>query len=177
MSEKWGNASIPTIARWELDTVRIPEKKLLSLVVFFQENGLIVSEEWIRDGKCAPPIFLQQNIFDQLDFDSIAQEKLLDINRQTNNFIFGQVKNNLMSPFLKYGDYIGGVNLNKESSLTSLEGELVFLKIKIKEIIVGFFKSKIEEEIYICNFEATTTLININQIEAIGKIQWIARRP
>ncbi|MBA2711616.1 MAG: hypothetical protein H0U57_13635 [Tatlockia sp.] len=41
LSELWKMASVPTIARWELNVVKIPLKKLASLVDFFCNNGLI----------------------------------------------------------------------------------------------------------------------------------------
>jgi len=49
LAEKWGGASIPSLARWELDTVRIPQKKLKSLIDFLNENGLSVTEKWLID--------------------------------------------------------------------------------------------------------------------------------
>ena len=124
--EKWRGASIPTLARWELDIVKIPQKKLLSLIAFFHENGLLVTEAWLKDSLGTPPLLLQNDQFDEVDFDSIAQEKLLDVNRQLKNFIFGQVKNNLMNPVIKYGDYIGGINLIDNLESGFMPGELIF---------------------------------------------------
>lgn len=176
LAEKWGSASIPTLARWELDTVRIPYKKLISMINFFQEHGLFVTESWLKDGVGAPPLLLQRDQFDEVDFDSIAQEQLLDINRQVGNFIFGQVKNNFMSPFIKYGDYIGGTNLLDGTEISSLQGELVFLKKRITGLVVGVLKDG-ANQINIKNFDKATELIDTEHVEAIGKIQWIVRRP
>lgn len=176
LAEKWGSASIPTLARWELDTVRIPFKKLISMINFFQEHGLLVTESWLKDGVGTPPLLLQRDQFDEIDFDSVAQEKLLDINRQIGNFIFGQVKNNFMSPFIKYGDYIGGVNSLDTTELNSLQGELIFLKKKVTGLVVGVLKN-FSTQINIKNFDKATELIDTEHVEAIGKIQWIVRRP
>lgn len=175
--EKWGCASIPTMARWELDTVRIPQKKLASLVQFFNNNGLVVTENWLKNGAGAPPFLLNAKLFNQFDFDSIAQEKLLDLNRQIKNFIFGQTMNNLMTPFIKYGDYVGGISFNDNVQINSMYGELVFLRTKMVGIIVGLIEEKAEDALHLKNLKGTTELININQIEVLGKVQWIIRRP
>ncbi len=176
LAEKWGAASIPTLARWELDTVKIPSKKLSSLVEFFHENGLFVTESWLKDGIGSPPLLLKHDHFDVLDFDSIAQEKLLDVNRQVKNFTFGQVKNNLLAPYIKYGNYIGGVNLMGEVELSSIHGEIIFLKKRVVGLIVGVLK-EFNAAISIRNFDKTVELFDTESVEAIGKIQWIARRP
>jgi len=177
LSNLWKGASIPTISRWELDSVRIPLKKLNSLIEFFNEKGLIVSREWLLEGTGIPPFLLRDDKFDDPDFDSLAQEKLLDINRQIKNFIFGQIKNNFLSPFIKYGDYIGGVNniINNELNFTFLKGELVFLK-KMTNIAVGILQ-EIDDHIVIGGFNKENEAIKIENIDAIGKVQWIIRRP
>lgn len=176
LAEKWGGASIPTLARWELDTVRIPQKKLLSLLDFFHRNGLSVKEPWLKDGFGSPPLLLYSDLFNEVDFDSIAQEKLLDVNKQVNNFIFGQVKNNLLAPYIKYGDYVGGVNLIGNLEFSVIQGELIFLRKKVTGLIVGVVK-EFGNMINIQNFEKTTETIDSEMVEAIGKIQWIVRRP
>lgn len=176
LAEKWGCASIPTLARWELDTVKVPLKKLISMINFFQQHGLFVTESWLKDGVGAPPLLLQKDQFDEIDFDSIAQEQLLDINRQIGNFIFGQVKNNFMSPFIKYGDYIGGVGLHDNTEIKSLQGELVFLKKRVTGLVAGVLKES-TNQVEIKNFDKVIELIDNEHVEAIGKIQWIVRRP
>lgn len=176
LSEKWGIASIPTLARWELNTSKIPIKKLISLIDFFHTHGLFVTESWLIDGIGSPPLLLKSDQFDELDFDTIAQEKLLDINRQVKNFIFGQVKNNLMTPIIKYGDYMGGVDIINNAELYSLQGELIFLKKKVTGIVVGILKECINQ-ISIKNFDKTVEFIEIEHVESLGKIQWLIRRP
>ncbi|WP_298624494.1 hypothetical protein [uncultured Legionella sp.] len=106
--DEWEGASVPTLVRWELGTVKIPAKKIPSLVIYFNSKGLIVTESWISQGSGTPPILINEQIFEEIDFDSLAQENLLDLNRKTKNFLFGQVKNNLLSPYIRYG---GSVNL------------------------------------------------------------------
>jgi hypothetical protein len=177
LSDLWQGASIPTISRWELDSIRIPLKKLNSLVDFFNAKGLIVSHEWLLEGTGVPPFLLRDDKFDEPDFDSLAQEKLLDLNRQIKNFVFGQVKNNFLSPFIKYGDYIGGINniSNFDTISNFLMGELIFFK-KMANITVGILQ-EIDNQIIINGFNKESEAINIENIDAIGKVQWIIRRP
>lgn len=174
LSEQWKMASVPTIARWELDVVKIPLKKLSSLIEFFHNNGLIVSQAWILSQSETPPIFLRNNAFDELDFDSLAQENLLNVNMQEKNFTFGQVKNTLIAPFIKYGDYVGGNNCSF-SSLAQAVGDVVFLK-RASGMVVGIL-DKYEEVIILKNFTNHQESFDINLVESIGKVKWVVRRP
>ena len=178
LSENWGGASVPSIARWELGTVKIPEKKLLSMIHYFYENGLVITGNWINNGVGTPPLLIQNDQFMELDFDSLAQETLLNINMQQQGFIFGQVRNNLISPIIKYGDYVGGVsvpNYLEKDILRSFTDELVFLKKGIG-LLVGIFK-EIQHEILIRNFSGAFEAVSTGNLEAVGRIQWIIRRP
>jgi len=175
----WGGASVPSIARWELDTVKIPNKKLLSVIEFFLKKGLIVNESWIIDGVGNPPFLVRNDAFIDIDFDSLAQENLLNINMQQKNFVFGQSRNNLASPIIKYGDYIGGIAsyVNNDTSiiLNSLVEELVFLKTR-----VGFFAGILKscsKNVIIKAHTGAEEFFSFCDLESIGKIQWIARRP
>lgn len=174
LSEQWKMASVPTIARWELDVVKIPLKKLASLIDFFSSNGLIVTQGWILNQSEAPPILVKNNAFDELDFDSLAQENLLNVNMQEQNFTFGQVKNTLVSPFIKYGDYIGG-NSCPFSSLTSVVGDVIFIK-RISGIVVGIL-DKCEDEIILKNLTNHHESFDKSLIESVGRVKWIVRRP
>jgi len=174
LSEQWQMASVPTIARWELNAVKIPLKKLSSLIDFFYNNGLIVSQAWILNQSETPPIFLRNNTFDELDFDSLAQENLLNVNIQEKNFTFGQVKNTLISPFIKYGDYVGGNNC-PISSLNAFIGDAIFLK-RDSGIVVGIL-DQYENEIVLKNFNNHQESFDKNLFESAGRIKWIVRRP
>lgn len=174
LSEQWKMASVPTIARWELDVVKIPLKKLISLVDFFCSHGLIVTQSWILNQSETPPLFIRNNAFDELDFDSLAQENLLNVNIQEKNFTFGQVKNTLISPFIKYGDYVGGNNC-QFSSLTAPIGDLIFLK-RISGIVVGIL-DQYKDEIILKSFTNQQESFDKTLVESAGKIKWIVRRP
>lgn len=87
---------------------------------------------------------IKNSAFNELDFDSLAQENLLNVNMQEKKFTLGQVKNTLITPFIKYGDYIGRNN-RPFSSLTSVVGDMIFLK-RISGIVVGIL-DQYEDEI------------------------------
>lgn len=174
LSLQWGMASVPTLARWELDVIKIPLKKLSSLIDFFYNKGLIVTQGWILNQSETLPIFINNHAFDELDFDSLAQENLLNVNMHEKNFTFGQVKNTLISPFIKYGDYVGGNNCSF-LSLTAYVGDVIFLK-RISGIVVGILERN-EDEIILKNFTNHHELFDKNLVESAGKIKWIVRRP
>lgn len=173
----WGGASIPSLSRWELNTVNIPKKKLESLVEFFNNENLLVSLDWILTGEGVPPVKLSPDLFDSIDFDSLAQETLLNINQKQTYFCFGQVKNNVLSPFIKYGDYIGGLK-HMDSSLSILSGELIYVQ-KGADIFSGICVLQ-EENLVLDGFisaKGYADIMQIKDIDAVGKIEWLIRRP
>ena len=94
-----------------MELVSIPNKKLPQLADFFRKEGLIVDSDWIVSGKGSPPQRIGSSFSSGKDFDGIAQEMFLTINQKNTNFSFGRVSTNHMSPFLNYGDYVGGLNM------------------------------------------------------------------
>ncbi|MFT4058916.1 MAG: helix-turn-helix transcriptional regulator [Legionella sp.] len=173
--DEWAGASVPTLVRWELGTVKIPAKKIPSLVDYFNLKGLIVTVSWISQGVGAPPILMSEKIFEEIDFDSLAQENLLELNRKTKNFIFGQVKNNLLSPYIRYGDYVGGSKILIKV-LNTFCGDLIFLK-NPSGFNIGILE-ECAEQLILRNFERSVqNSFNTDSIELAGKIQWIAKRP
>jgi len=174
LSKQWKIASVPTIARWELDVVRIPLKKLASLVDFFCGYGLMVTQGWILNQSETPPLFIRNDTFDEVDFDSLAQENLLNVNTQEKNFTFGQVRNTLIAPFIKYGDYVGG-NHCSFSSLTAPIGDLIFLN-RMGGIVVGIL-DQYKDDITLKSFTNQQESFDKNLVESAGKIKWIVRRP
>ena len=178
LSENWGGASVPTIARWELDTVKIPRKKLLSIIQFFYNNSIVVSENWIIDGSGTPPLLIRNEQFNEVEFDSLAQESLLNINMQQQGFIFGQVRNNLISPIIKYGDYVGGISLTnymEANIINSYMDDLIFIK-KNNGLVVGILK-EVASGILVKNFSGASEIFSLEIVDAVGRIQWIIRRP
>lgn len=174
LAEGWQGASIPTLSRWELDTVAIPAKKLSSLTDYFNQQGLLVTENWLTTGEGIPPVILNESGFDAIDFDAMAEQCLLDINRRQYNFCFGKVSNNLMAPLVKYGDYVGGVKLTS-SDLKLLEDEVVFL-LKGNEFFVGMLRSE-NGLIFLSGLKGQNETLKIESYDGIGKLQWLVRRP
>lgn len=173
--DDWGGASVPTLVRWELGTVKIPTKKIPTLVSYFNSKGLIVTQSWISEGFGAPPILMGEQIFQEIDFDSLVQESFLAINRKIKNFVYGQVKNNLLSPYLRYGDYAGG-NIVPLDFLPTLCGDIILLKIA-NGLSVGVLE-RCENQLILRNFERSVqSSFSIDMIELVGKIQWTAKRP
>lgn len=172
--EAWSEVSLPTLVRWELGTGKITEKKIPSLIHYFNQNGLIVTESWILHGSGSPPILMGEHAFETLDFDSLVQENLLILNKKIKNFVFGQVKNNLLSPCIKYGDYIGGSDVSL-SILGSLVGEMMFLR-QNNGLSAGILETDGEQVILRSIDRISQECFNKKSIEFAGKIQWIARR-
>jgi len=173
--DEWAGASVPTLVRWELGTVKIPAKKIPSLVDYFNLKGLIVTETWISQGSGPPPILMSEHIFEDIDFDSLVQENLLTLNRKTKNFIFGQVKNNLLSPHIRYGDYVGGSKIPMKV-LNTFCGDIIFLK-NLNGLNIGILED-CASQLILRNFERSVqNSFSSDSIELVGKIQWIAKRP
>lgn len=170
----WGGASVPTIARWELNTVTIPQKKLESLTNFFNENGILVNLIWIKNGEGIPPVNLDSDIFNELDFDTLAQESLLNINQKQSNFCFGQVKSNALFPFAKYGDYIGGVKC-PDKNISYLDGEFIFA-LKGNDMFLGLCVLK-GDYLILEGMKGVVETLSIKNIDSLGKLQWLIRRP
>lgn len=172
---EWAGVSVPTLVRWELETVKIPIKKIPSLVNYFNMKGLIVTESWILQGVGALPILMREQTFEEIDFDSLTQENYLTLNQKIKNFVFGQVKNNLLSPHIRYGDYVGG-SKSPLSVLSSFCGEMIFVK-NFSGINIGVL-DEYGDQLILRNFERSAqNSFSTNSIEIAGKIQWIARRP
>ena len=80
-----------------------------------------------------------------------------------------------MSPFIKYGDYIGGKNLSTDL-LSSFKGDIIFVKLTTG-LVTGILE-ECEPKIILMNFgKIITEPYKQDLIESIGKIQWIIRRP
>lgn len=175
LASEWKGASVPTISRWELDVIDIPYKKLDTLIKFFQKKGLVVTKEWIIRGVGAPPVLLSDEHFDDLDFDSLAQEELLTLNKKIKNFIFGKITNNFMSPIVKYGDYIGGVNSINEIDFMRFFGELIFVREITTDLFIGILFDY-KKDIIIKSYNSEKKIIKTSNLNAIGKVQWIIKR-
>ncbi len=89
-----GDVSLPTLSRWELNYVKIPQKKLERLVHFFNQKGIRVDIDWIRSGQGLPPINLNLKDFQDIKFDEISYSIMIGLHKTIKNFQFKQLNSN-----------------------------------------------------------------------------------
>jgi transcriptional regulator with XRE-family HTH domain len=168
--ENFGIITLSTLARWELNTINIPESKLCLLYNFFLKNGLLLKLEWLRYGEGMPPINVSKTNLNTLNFDEITYTILSLVRKKLNNFKFYQINNTLYEPIIKFGDYIGGIEILE--NFISLHNKFCYLKLN-NEILIGIFNYECSTLIYNNN----VTNIYILDIICGGEIIWITRRP
>jgi transcriptional regulator with XRE-family HTH domain len=170
LSELWGEASVPTLSRWELDNIEPTQKKLALISEFFCSKGLIVSPNWIHSGEGISPSLLNMKEFAEDDFDDICEQNFLTLNQKIKNFSYYKVTSNFFSPTMHYGDYVGGIKI--ESDISSNANSLVFV-VHENAVHVGFLE-----------YNGTPTLKNLQgktmsfpNYSFMAKIHWMAIRP
>lgn len=134
--EKFNLITLSTFARWELNSINIPEQKLKLLAEFFNKNGIIVKLEWLRYGEGVPPINLSTKNIELLNFDETVYTTLSSMALKITNFKFYQINNNFFEPIINYGDYIGGIELSTNFDI--LHNKLCFFKTN-NGIYIGYF--------------------------------------
>lgn len=168
MAEKIGALiSLPTLARWEANTVEPTAKKIEILASFFIQNGISVNSDWLKAGKGQPPFSINLSKFDNTQFDELAYSALAGVKSRVRDFFFQQVNNNFLKPIITYGDYIGGV---VEQDKKIMDKKLCFIYFD-NVVTAGFYYYKTDS---ITNLGGETQSLN-NAI--LGEIQWIVRRP
>lgn len=170
LESKWKEVSVPTISRWELDTVIPSSKKIHALADFFCSCGLIVSAEWIEFGIGVRPSLLNIKEFQEDQFDELCAQTFLDLHQQIKDFTYYKVTSNFFTPIIRYGDYVGGIKINTppESHINSL----VFV-VNQNTVHVGFLGH--EKGYYIKN--SLGKEFNIDNYDLLARIQWTAIRP
>lgn len=160
------NLSKPTIARWELNTVEIPHKKLETIMEFCIQNNLLVSKEWLLLGIGAEPRFSE---YDKpvLNFDEITYKTYNSLKFDDDNLKLYQVTSNFMSPILQYADYI---IVKNEYNKLILHNKVCCIE-KEKEIIVGIYNSLDHR---ITNYSGQFIIIDKNC--TISEVKWIIKR-
>ncbi|MFI4919115.1 MAG: hypothetical protein ACHP65_06130 [Legionellales bacterium] len=170
LEHRWKEASVPTIARWELDTVQPSSKKIQLLSGFFCENGLIVAPEWIEFGTGIPPTLLNMKEFREDQFDDLCQQNFLELHQKIKDFTYYKVTSNFFMPVIRYGDYVGGIKINSNP-----EGHLNSLVFVVHQNTVYAGLLAYENELCIKN--PTGQKFNIDNYDLLAKIQWTAIRP
>lgn len=166
--------SIPTLTRWELNTISVPKKKFKLLVDYFSKNNLFVSEEWLSNGTGGLPINGNLEEFSEENFDDLALKNLLSMQENVKDFWFSQVSNNFFSPIISFGDYIGGIPLKKENFFSAKE-KICFYSTE-KETFAGILKVS-NQEIFLENYGNEKRNIDIKINQKLGKLQWLIKRP
>ena len=127
-----------TMTRWELDTIEIPNKKLIQLIEFLKQKQLHVTIEWFSFGIGVEPIIGNRENLQKLNFDEISYNTLCNLKNQINNFEILQLNTNFITPFLNAHDYVGCVFTNDYVSLD----QKFCVWVTDKEIIAGIYNYK-----------------------------------
>lgn len=161
--------SLPTLARWELNTVAPSFHKIEMLAAFFVSQGINVSAEWLETGKGYPPISLNLAKFDIGQFDELAYNTLITVSNKIKDFCFQQVNSNFLRPIISFGDYIGGIVTERHKLL---DNKLCFLY-STDAVTVGIYHYHDYSLTNLCG-----EIYHIPQKKIkIGEVQWIIRRP
>jgi transcriptional regulator with XRE-family HTH domain len=165
-----GEISLPTLARWELNTVIPSKKKIEMLKSYFEKNGIQINPEWLKNGVGYPPVSLELKKFDCFQFDEVAYTSLVAIRNQIKDFYFSQVNSNYFQPVVSFGDYVGGI---LEPNKKLLNNKLCFLFTE-NIATVGIY---LHDKNILSNREGDIYEIRDSQDIKIGEAQWIIRRP
>lgn len=169
-SELWGEASIPTLSRWELDTIEPTPKKISSVAEFFCSKGLIVSPDWIQNGSGFPPSLLNMKEFLEDDFDDMCEQSFLSLNQKIKDFTYYKVTSNFFAPIIRYGDYVGGVKI--VSDISESTNSLAFI-VHENAVHVGFLGYN--NLVSLKNSQGK--LIEFSNYSFLAKVHWTAIRP
>lgn len=165
-----GEISLPTLARWELNTVIPSTKKIQTLKNYFEKSGITLSLEWLKNGVGYPPVSLELKKFDFFQFDEVAYTTLVGIRNKIKDFYFSQVNSNYFQPIVSFGDYVGGI---LEPNKKLLDNKICFL-FNEKVATVGIY---LHDKDILCNQVGDIFEICNSQEIKIGEAQWIIRRP
>jgi transcriptional regulator with XRE-family HTH domain len=166
-ANKFGEISVPTLSRWELNYTAIPKIKLENLIKFFKSNGIDVNAEWILFNKGHPPINVNLKSLDNLNFDEISYLTLSNLKNNIPNLEVYQINNNFFEPIIFNGDYIGCMEF---SNLEILTNKLCYL-FQDRMLYAGIFNFT---QMNITNFFKQS--IKVDDNTKIGAISWIAKR-
>lgn len=170
LAELWGQASVPTISRWELDIIEPASKKIESIAEFFCSKGLIVSSEWIQEGVGIAPSLLNIKDFSEGDFDSLCDETFLHLNKSLRDFSYYKVTSNFFAPVIRYGDYVGGIKLH--TCEPQHQHSLVFV-VHENSVYVGLM----ERTSVLVLKNPQGSILEFPKYDVLAKICWTAIRP
>lgn len=169
-SEFWGEASVPTLSRWELNVIEPTHKKISSVAEFFCSKGLIVSPDWIQNGTGFAPSHLNMKEFTEDDFDQMCDQSFLSLNQKIKDFTYYKVTTNFFAPIIRYGDYVGGVKL--DTNLSEHRNSLVFI-VHENAVHVGF----LDDNTNVTLKNSQGKVMEFNDFSYLAKVHWTAIRP
>ena len=161
------NISKPTVARWELNIVETPHKKIKLLVQFYLQHNLLVSEEWLLLGIGIEPYLASTADKPILNFDEVTFKIFNSLRFDNESLDLYQITSNFMNPIIQYADYIVG---EKNSNKESLNNKVCFFE-KQTEINVGIYNSLDHR---ITNYFGE--IIILQEHDTLGEVKWIIKR-
>lgn len=170
LSELWGEASVPTLSRWELDTIEPTKRKISAVAEFFCSKGLIVSPDWIQIGSGSMPSLLDMKEFVEDDFDNMCEQNFLHMNQMIKDFTYYKVTTNFFAPIIRYGDYVGGVKI--KTAITENINSLAFI-VHENTVHIGFLG--FSDKVLLKNAQGKQ--IEFSNYSLLAKINWTAIRP
>lgn len=140
------NLAVNTYSLWERGEVTITEKNVLFCTQAFLSEGIHCSSQWLLHEEGQKPEMISSNNrhapekFFERAFDNVSPEisTFLDVKAyQRNNpgAVVHQVKNKAMLPFIRVGDFVGGIPLEKDK-LHFAHREICILEMEPKRYIV-----------------------------------------
>lgn len=173
LSDELGTVSLPTISRWELNTTKIPDKKIDLLLSYFKKNNIFIKKDWLQHGLGEAPINGNLKNFDISNFDDIAIKQLFSLKKEIKNFWYSQVSTNFMFPIVSFGDYVGGILCPlADDTLSKLHDKLCIVDDK-SNVSTGTLR--VSDRIYIENIRGEKRILAGDFL--IGEMQWLVKRP
>ena len=160
-----------TYSLWEQGKTAVTEKNIFFCTQAFLAEGIICSSQWLLHEQGEAPIVVNSNNrhlpekFFERAFENISPEisAFLDVQSyQRNNpgSVVHQVKNKAMLPFIRVGDFVGGVPLEK-NKLHFAHREICILEMEPKKYIVRLFHKQKDRYILVA---ANTSAAVINPL-------------
>lgn len=138
--------SIGSLSNWESGTSSISEKNVHKIIGLLASEGLICTKEWLLEGTGDAP-YLYASTPHNLDkkeepFDLTSQFlffKEIEAFKKTHpEMLITLIKDDSMHPFLKTGDYVGGIILAKTDYIME-QGNICIVETKKRELLVRQF--------------------------------------
>lgn len=167
MVKQLGTVSIASVDRWELNRVRVPDEQINKLVDFFNENGVAVSAEWLRDGTGIAPINNNLVPLSEYNFDDASYVTLSNLKSIYKDLQIYTLSSSFFEPILSSGDYVAGF-LAQNNDLINQKECFVIQK---NAVVVGVYDHHNKQLI---NFYSHR--LDLDNEFKIGEVVWSAKR-